>query len=1027
MKNLLTFLLLSVLVSFSFQSQAQGTQKTITGTVTDVDKVPVMGANIIVEGTSIGTITDFDGNYTITMPSSARSLTFSYVGYATQTILIGDQTVINVTFQPDTAGLDEVVIVGYGSQKRISVVGAVSTISPGELRTASTTISTSLAGNVAGIIGVQRSGQPGADGASFYIRGVSTYSGVSNPLILLDGVEISNGDLNNLSSEIIESVSVLKDATATAVYGTRGANGVLIVTTKTGKDLDKPRIYVRVQSQYTFPTSTPQFADGVDYMRLYNEAVTQRGTGEILFSQDKIDGTINNANPYIFPNVNWYDSMFSDFAENQEANVNIQGGGKKVGYFMSATVNNQNGMLKKFDVNSYDNNISVRKFTFQNNLDADLSTSTKIALKLNTQLRYYNGPSDNVQAIFNSVMNTNPVAFPMFFPQDEGLDPRDIWYGGKSGGAINDGFENPYAKMTRGYTDNFQSTVLATLTGEQKLDFLTEGLVFKALVSFKNWSNTNVVRSKGYNQFQVNSYQLLPDGTYDYELAMVGQPQNISLGTSTSSTGDRRFYIQPSIEYKRTFDKHEVSGLLLYNQTEFVINSPTDLVNSLPERRMGYAGRVTYDYDNRYLIEGNFGYNGSENFAKGSRFGFFPSVGAGYVISNEKYFAGLRDFIDVLKLRVSYGKVGNDRIGGARFPYLSNIDLGGAGFTTGIEQNTNYAGPVYNQFANPNISWETADKLDIGLQIDLTNGFQFNIDYFEEKRSNIFVDISSTIPNVFGTAGTNVYANLGEVTNKGIDFTLQYSKQIGDDFYITSRGTFTYAHNNVDVNNEPAFSDFPNLSAIGYPIGTHLGYVAERLFIDQAEVDNSPVQQLGGFVSAGDIKYTDITGDGIINSDDRVRMGNPEIPEIVYGLTTSLRYKNMDFSFLFQGVARTSFYMSGFHPFGSQGIRNVLQWVADDHYSPTNPDIYAGYPKLSKLDNGNNTVNSTFWLRDGAFLKLRSAEFGYNLDNVRIFLSGYNLLTFSKFKRWDPEQGGGSGLQYPTQTIVNVGLQLKFN
>lgn len=1027
MKKVFTLLMITLMVSYGFEARAQSTQKTVTGKVVDVDKVPVLGANVIVEGTSIGTITDFDGNYSITMPNSARSLTFSYVGFATQTVVIGEKTVIDITFEPDAAGLDEIVVVAYGSQKKISVVGAISTIAPGELRTASTNISTSLAGNVAGIIGIQRSGQPGADGASFYIRGISTYSGVQNPLILLDGVEISNGDLNNLSSEIIESVSVLKDATATAVYGTRGANGVLIVTTKTGKDLDKPRIYARVQTQVTTPTSTPKFANGVDYMRYYNEAVSQRGTGEIPYSQDKIDGTRNGLNQYIFPNVDWYGEMFNDFALNQEANVNIQGGGKKVGYFMSATVNNQDGMLKKFDVNSYSNNINVRTFTFQNNLDADLSPTTKVALKLNTQLRYYNGPSTGVQDIFNSVMNTNPVVFPMYYPQDGEGDPRDIWYGGKAGGTMNDGFVNPFAQMTRGYTENFQSTVMATFTGEQKLDVVTEGLVFKGLVSFKNWSNTNVVRSKGYNQFQVDSYSQNADGTYDYVLGMVGQPQSISLGTATGSSGDRRFYIQPSLEYKKSFDQHEVTGLLLYNQTEFVINSPDGLIQSLPERRMGYAGRVTYDFDNRYLFEANFGYNGSENFAEGARFGFFPSVGAGYVISNEKYFSGLKDVIETLKLRVSWGKVGNDRIGGARFPYLSNIDLGGRGFTTGIEQNTSYSGPVYNQFANPNISWETADKLDIGLQIDLVNGFAFNIDYYQEKRNNIFVDISSTIPNVFGTAGTNVYANLGEVTNKGVDFTLAYSKQIGDNFHISTRGTFTYAHNNVDVNNEPAFSDFPNLSAIGYPIGTHLGYVAERLFIDQAEVDNSPVQQLGGFVSGGDIKYTDITGDGIINSDDRVRMGNPAVPEIVYGLSTSMNYKKWDLSFLLQGVARTSFYMSGFHPFGSQGVRNVLQWVADDHYSASNPNIYAGYPKLSKLDNGNNTQNSTFWLKDGAFLKLRSAEVGYNINNTRIFLSGYNLLTFSKFKQWDPEQGGGSGLSYPTQTIVNLGVQLKFN
>lgn len=543
MKKLFTLLFLSFMVSIGFEAHAQETPKTVTGTVVDVNSVPVLGANVIIEGTSIGATTDFDGKYSIKVPNSGSSLTFSYVGYATKTVEIDGKSVIDITLEASADGLDEVVIVAFGSQKKISVVGAVSTIAAEDLRTANTTISTSLAGNVAGIVGVQRTGQPGADGASFYIRGVATYSGVSNPLILLDGVEISQGDLNSLSPEVIESVSVLKDATATAVYGTRGANGVLIVATKTGKNLDKPRINVRLQSQFTTPTSTPEFVSGVDYMELYNEAVTQRKTGEILFSQDKIDGTREGLNQYVFPNVDWYDAMFNDFADNQEVNVNVQGGGKKVGYFMNATMNNQNGMLKKFDVNSYDNNINVRKFTFQNNIDAELSSTTKVALKLNTQLRYYNGPSSNVQSIFSSVMNTNPVVFPMFFPLEEGADPRDMMYGGKSGGTVNDGFENPFAKMTSGYNDNFQSTVLATFTGEQKLDFITEGLVFKGLASFKNWSTTTITRSKGYNQYEIGSYSVNPDGTYSYNLNQVGAAQSISLGTSTASSGDRRFYM----------------------------------------------------------------------------------------------------------------------------------------------------------------------------------------------------------------------------------------------------------------------------------------------------------------------------------------------------------------------------------------------------------------------------------------------------------------------------------------------------
>ncbi len=1026
-KLLLFALLLFPLIGFS-QNEIE-----LKGTVSDSETdVPIPGVYVLENGTQNGVATDFNGKFTISVPQTA-TLKISYLGYKELEIKVSELTLdqltnLNIELDPDAASLDEVVVVAYGKQNKISSVAAVSTVKPGKLRTPATNISTALAGNISGIIGVQRSGQPGADGANFYIRGIATYSGASSPLILLDGVEISGGDLNNLAPEIIASVSVLKDASATALYGNRGANGVLIITTKTGRDLDKPRINVRVQNSVAFPTSTPDFVSGAEYMKLFNEAVTERGTGEILYTQDRINGTANHLNKYIYPDVDWYGELFKKAAMNQEANVNIQGGGKKVGYFMSATFNRQTGILKDFDINSFKNNIEVKKFSFQNNIDAELSPTTKIALKLNTQLRYYHGPASSVSSIYGNVMNTNPVAFPKYFPLDSIDDTRDIKYGGRDGGRFNDGYLNPFAQLTHGYSDNFSSTVLATLTGEQKLDFITEGLTFRALVSFKNYSSTAVTRSRGYNQYQINSYNLLPDGSYNYDLEMIGQPQDLYLATSTGTSGDRWFYIQPMINYSRTFDeKHHVGGMLVYNQSEFVVNNPSDLISSLPKRRMGLAGRATYDYDHRYLFEANFGYNGSENFAENNRFGFFPSFAVGYVLSNEKFFEDFSHAINLLKFRASWGRVGNDEIGGGRFPYLSDINLSGRGFTTGIDQNISYSGPVYNQFANNAITWEIADKLDIGIELELFNSLRLTADYFHEKRTNIFVDISSTIPTIFGTAGTNVYANLGEVTNNGIDLALQYNKQISKDFRISAKGTFTYAHNNVVINNEPPFSEFPNLSAIGYPIGTHLGYVAERLFIDDAEVAASPSQQLGGMVSGGDIKYKDVTGDGIINSDDRVRMGYPATPEIVYGLSTSIYYKDWDFSFLLQGVANTSFYMSGFHPFGTQGIRNVLQFIADDHYSASNPDIYAAYPKLSKMDNPNNTVSSTYWLRDGSFLKLRSAELGYNYKNARFFISGYNLLTLSKFDLWDPEQGGGSGLKYPTQTIVNVGVQLRFN
>lgn len=1028
MKNL--SLLFSLLL-LPFLGFSQDGTLTIKGTVFDDEtNAPILGANILEKDTDNGTSSDIDGNFSIKVPKNG-TLKISYVGYAPREIKISQLKLdeldnLELAMVPDAAGLDEVVVVGYGQQSKISTTASVSTVKPDKLRTASTNITSNLAGNLSGVIGVQRSGQPGADAANFFIRGISTYSGAQSPLILLDGVQISAGDLDNLTPEDIESVSVLKDATATAVYGNQGANGVLIITTKTGENLEKPKIHARAQVSVSSPTETPNFVDGVRYMKLFNEAVNTRGSGEILYSRDKIQGTAEGRNKYVYPNVDWYNELFKDMAFNQEANVNVRGGGEDVRYYLSADFKHQTGLLKSFDLNSFDNNIDIKRFNFQNNIDADLSPTTTVALKLNTQLVYDDGPAADVTGIYGGVMNSNPVDFPMYYPADSISHGRNINYGGRDGGRVNDGFPNPFADLTSGYSETFKSTVMASLRGEQKLDFITEGLSFKALVNFKNFASTTTTRSRGYNQYQINNYEQLDDGSYDYEIERIGDYQSLSLGTATAHGGDHRFDIQPSINYNHNFGKHNVGGLLVYNLKEWSTNVPDDLISSLPHRRMGYVGRVTYDFDHRYLFEANGAYNGTENFAKNKRFGFFPSLAAGYVISNENWFNS--NFINLLKIKASWGKVGNDDIGGTRFPYISDIDLNGQGFTTGVDQNTSYNGPVYNQFENRAITWETADKWNFGLEFDILNGIDFHVDYYYEKRTDIFDDISSTIPNVFGTAGTKVFSNIGEVINKGVDFSVDFNKKISKDLRISAKGTFTYAHNKITVNNEPPFTEFPNLSSVGQSIGTPLGYLAERLFIDQAEINNSPIQQIGGDnISAGDVKYTDITGDGKITSDDRKFMGNPGVPEIIYGLSASVYYKNWDLSFLLQGAANTSFFINNFHPFGTQGIRNVLDFVANNRYRPDNPDIYAKYPKLSKKDNGNNTVNSSYWLRDGAFLKLRSAEIGYSWKNFRFFASGFNLLTFSKFKHWDPEEGGGSGLKYPTQRIINVGVQMSFN
>ena len=1019
----------------------------ISGIVRDEIGQPIPGVTVKVAGTSKTVITNDLGKYTIEAELK-EILEFSYLGYKTKTMEVKGLENIDIVLEPNAANkLDEVAVVGFGKQKKISVVGALTTIKPEELRIPTSNLSNALAGKLAGVVAFQRSGEPGADGASFYIRGISTFSGATSPLIILDGVAVSSGDLNALAPEVIESFSILKDATATAIYGSRGANGVMIVTTKSGKDLDKPRVNIRMENSISSPNSIPKFVDGPRFMELYNEAILSRSTGDVPYSKSKIENTRLGLDPLAYPNVNWYDQLFKSNAQNRSVNFNILGGGKRVDYFMSGTYNQDNGILKKFNVNSFDNNINVKRYSFQNNLNANLTNTTKLALRLNTQLRDYHGPAapsgtdgifnSSVGNIFTNAIRANAVDFPVSYPSEAGS--ASIRFGGRSGGIFNNGFLNPFAEMVKGYSDNFQSTVIATIDGEQKLDFITQGLAFKALGSFKNYSNTVTSRERGVNQYESSNIVQNPNGTFSYNLNRVGAALNETLATRNGTNGDKTIYFQTSFDYSRVFGgKHIVSGLLLYNQQEYSVNSPTDLVSSLPRRSQGFAGRATYSFNNKYLAEFNFGYNGSENFAEGKRFGFFPSGAVGYVMSNEKFFEPLSKAISLLKFRGSWGLVGNDQIGSGRFVYLSDINLTGSSYTTGINQDYTKSGPAYNRYANPDITWEIAEKINIGMDLSLFNNLNIVVDVFKENRKNIFLT-RQVIPDFLGTGSTSsglaaatIYGNLGKVLNKGIDASVDYSRTLGKDFSMTLKGTFTFAKNKVLANDEPAFVRYRNLSLVGHPVNSLLGYDAQRLFIDQAEISKSPIQQIGGFVQAGDIKYRDVTNgiDGLnaVNSDDRIRMGHPTIPEIVYGFGPSFKLKRLDFSFFFQGVARTSFFISGFHPFGPNGsYNNVPQFVNDNRWSPESPNIYAAYPRLSKLDNPNNTTNSSFWLRDGSFLKLRNVEIGYTYKFARIYASGLNVLTFSKFKEWDPEQGGGNGLNnYPTQQVFNVGLQMGF-
>lgn len=1015
-------LLFLCIMSLSVWSQSKNIE--IKGVViSSADNQPVIGASVKVQDMAIGVVTDIDGNYVLNVPENATAIEFKYLGLQTQIIPFkkNNLDVFKVIMMyEDAQQLDDVVVVGFGKQKKESVIGAIQTVKSSELSVPSSSLTSAFAGKIAGVIAVQRSGEPGADGANFWIRGVSTFAGPTSPLIVLDGVEVSSSELNALAPESIESFSVLKDATATALYGAKGANGVMIITTKSGKDMDKPKINVRVENYFSQPTKIPKLADGVTYMKMYNEGELNRNPdrGEPYFSEDKINGTMENRNPYVYPNVDWYKQLFSDLSSNQSVNLNVMGGSRRVDYFINASIFNERGLLKDYSQNQFDdNNIRQTRYSFQSNINAQLTKTTKVGLRLTTQIKNYSGPNVSTATLFTKAMQVNPVYFPAFFPNLGDGDVKHIMFGHKK----QYGIENPLALYLSEKKDNFETNVLSTFTIEQKLDFLTKGLSAKGLISFQNWSSSSSVL--GYTPFtyEVESYEQMGDGSYNYTLSEVQPGTEAVVVKNNSNGGNRTYNLQLSLDYNRVFnDVHSVSAMLLYHQREY--KSPSsNFYDTLPLREQGLAGRATYNYDNRYFAEFNFGYNGSDNFMKDNRMGFFPSMAVGYMISNERFFETLKDKISLLKVRASYGLVGNS-FTSPRFPYITEVNLGGRGYTFGEDWNNTQYGATIVKYGAENAKWETGEKVNIGLEFGLFDKLTLITDFFYEMRKDIFMQ-RRTMPTTVGIGEAQPYINMGKVKNKGVDLSLEYNHAFRPDILLSVRGNFTYAANELVEKDEPR-QLFPYQSEIGLPLNMPYGLIAEGLFKDEADIENSPKQTYVQ-VKPGDIKYKDMNGDNVIDDFDMTYLGNPEVPQIVYGFGASLNYKKVDISLFFQGVAKTSIVMSSIHPFGEYQF-NVYDFIAKDYWSETNPNPNAAYPRLSDASNTNNSARSDFWIRNGAFLRLKNAEIGFTHKFLRVYVSGTNLLTFSKFKYWDPEVGSGSGLSYPTLRVVNVGLQLNF-
>lgn len=1005
--------------------------KTVKGIVLDELGEPLAGATVQIKGTTTGAITDPDGKFSGLTTKASDVLQISFIGYLTQEIPVKEQTEFTIKLKPNLQELEEVVVAAFSKQRKESVVASIESVNPKELKVPSSNLTTALAGRVAGLISYQRSGEPGRDNAEFFIRGVTTFGYAQSPLILLDGFEVSANDLARVEPDNIEQFSILKDATAAALYGSKGANGVISVTTKQGRE-GAISVSFRHESKFSQPTRVPELADGITYMKLYNQA--QFNDNPILsprYSAQKIQNTIAGINPNIYPNINWYDEMFKPSTYNQHYTLNASGGGKVVRYYMAASYDKDTGILKENRTNNFKNNISIDRFNLLAKVNMDLTRTTRMEVNMNSVFESFTGPVDSATDIFNSVMAGNPVEFPKFYEADEKYSyVKHILFGSDPSKAIT----NPYAQMVRGYKDGFSNTITSQFSLEQDLDVITRGLTFRAKASIMSYGNYESKRSYDPYLYSVDTYNEL---TNTYILSQVHEGGESLGNPATTRSANSTMYYEIGLNYTNTFkDKHAVGGVLLYTQEENKNTSGGETIQlTLPSRNQGVRGRVSYAYDSRYMMEASLTYNGSEKFHKSKRWGLFPAIGLGYNLSNETYWKPLEHIFPKFKLKYSWGRVGNDEIASAadRFFFLSDITNSGNSYRWGENFTSDYGGFSINRYANPEIQWEISEKQNMGIETNLFNFADVQVEYFTEYRSKIYMQ-RQNLPQTMGLSA-GVYGNVGEVKSRGIDASLDIKRNISKDFWITGRFNFTYARGEVVVAEEPQYKHAYR-SKIGHPVNQWFGYVAERLFIDGADVANSPTQNLGSIPQAGDIKYKDINGDGKIDSDDQVAIGYPTTPEINYGFGLSVGYKNFDISTFFQGQDRVSFFInpSDIRPFA--GYRNALKFIAEDHWSADNPVAQSFWPRLTAGDNPNNMVqNSTWWIRNGSILRMKTLEVGYSLNNAtlkrtplrscRIYLTGQNLLGFSKFDLWDPEMGG-NGLGYPLQRVYSMGVHLTF-
>lgn len=1022
---------IAVLQEGSAMAATADESKEVSGQVLTQDNLPAIGAAVMIKGTTQGVIVDDQGYFTI-QASPSDTLMVSMIGYEDAYLPVGDRFDFKVWLEEMALDLENSVVVAYGVQNKATITGAINSIGNEEiLRAPTANITNALAGTMAGLISVQRSGEPGNDAATLRIRGIGTLNSGDEaaPLIIIDGVE--RDSMDSLDPNEVESINILKDASATAVYGVRGANGVIIVTTRTGTE-GKPKVTFSANFGWQSYTIMPELVNAAEWIMLYNEGIDNEGVDKQKFPQEAYEAYLNNSNPIVYSQTNWRDAMLKKAAPQQQYNVNVSGGTEKVKYFVSFGLLHQSGMYRDYDVEGVDFSINpdYRRYNMRANIDAELVKGLTLKLRMGASISDGNYANSSTSGIFNGIIGTTP-----FGPNI--IDGKFI--AGYSGDDPLTGIRKNNTQILSIYEEGYQRRNISkyNLSAElnYNMDFITKGLSISGKVAYDDIGNYTVKFTPG----SIPAYRIVLGEEYENGYKLVRAVDSEATDTKESyGTRYKNLYLEAAINYARTFGKHKVTALALYNQRT---QENPSFEFDLPKGLLGFVGRVTYNYDNRYLAEFNVGYNGSENFAEGRRFGLFPAFSIGWILTEEK-FIPKNKILTYAKIRGSYGEVGNDQIGGDRYLYLPttyNYPSKGYNWGTYGQDRQYYDASSEGKVGNPYVTWERARKANVGLEIKMFDSqLSFTGDYFYEYRDNILWNYG-TVPSIVGSDPAP--ANLGIVSNRGFEMELGWNSRIGE-FSYWLNGVFSFARNRIEYMDEAQMA-YDYLEETGFSVGQYKGYLNEGFINTVEELENQPQHSWGqGRWARGELNFIDINGDGIVDSNDRIPIGYSDFPEITFGLNLGFRWKDLEFSALLQGATNVTLYLKQEAVCPLYYGRSAQKW----HLGRWTEERYlAGeeitYPRmLSDNINSPSFINpdplSTFWLMDATYLRLRNVELAYNfrfkalgkagISNIRLALSGNNLLTWTGVRNYDPESPSGKGDFYPMQKVYNVGLKIIF-